>query len=96
MNLKLKNIFYAGAAVLFLAGCGGHPSAHKGERVFQGEVARVQYQLTEGVTLLFDAEGKQVAELNGFPGIPSTEVEIYKLGGHEYEVFMTKEPLAPQ
>jgi hypothetical protein len=70
---------------LLLIGCSSHRHS-EGELVFKGQVVRVQYMLQKGVTVLVDAEGKTV-ELSGHPGVPCTEVEIYKTGDHEYEIF---------
>ena len=92
MHLKLKNYFLGSLFSLFsicLLGCGGsHDSSHAPELVFKGAITKVQYLLTNGYTILTDAEGKTI-QLHGFPAIPTGEVEIYKHGEHEYEVFQT-------
>ncbi len=79
------------AMVLFLAGCGGHGPLREGALVFKGRVAQVQHRLGQGYTLLIDGEGK-TTRLEGYPGVPCTEVEIFNHGGQEYEVFQA----APQ
>ena len=77
--------------LLLLAGCGAHEPMHEGELVFKGKVAHVQFRLGQGYTLLIDSEGK-VTRLEGYPGVPCVEVEIFKRGEREYEVFQS----APQ
>ena len=94
VNLKFKNIFYATAAAALLAGCGSHSELHQehhGEQVFKGQVTKVDYVFSRGVTILKDADGK-VTELEGYPSIPCTEVEIYKFGEYEYEIFRIAKP----
>ena len=50
---------------------------------------------TQGITVLVDNQGK-TTELLGFPSVPCAEVEIYRQGDHEYEVFQAKEPFTVQ
>jgi hypothetical protein len=79
-----QSLFIFGA--LCLSGCGSHePVSHEEAPIFKGQVAKVEYRLTEGVTVIIDSEGKQT-KLEGHPGIPCTEVEIFQ-HGKEYEIF---------
>ena len=71
---------------LVFFGCGSHHGGHDGKPVFKGTVSRLQYHLTEGVTVLVDADGKET-KLEGFPSVPCDSVEIYQHGKHEYEVY---------
>ncbi len=48
--------------------------------------------VTRDKTIIVDADGKET-ELEGMTGIPCAEVEIYRMHGHEYEVFQGSEPL---
>jgi hypothetical protein len=84
--MKLNLILISIAALTF-AGCGSSTdSSHEEEKpFFKGQVVKVQYRLTEGKTILIDAAGKEI-ELEGHPGIPCADIEIFK-HGHEYEVF---------
>jgi len=91
MNRKLKNGWWMLLSLAFLAGCGGHGPLREGALVFKGKVTQVQYRLGQGYTLLIDGEGKTM-RLDGYPGVPCAEVEIFNHGGQEYEVFQT----APQ
>ena len=63
--------------------------------MFKGEVTKVNYILPQNMTILIDSSGK-TTELHGFPGIPCAEIEIYHHGGHEYQIFQSKEPLTAQ
>lgn len=74
--------FFLGSAFL-AAGCSHQ--AHEGKLVYKGKVARVDFELSRGVTVIHGEDGK-TTELEGLPGIPCAEVEIYQ-HGHEYEVF---------
>lgn len=67
-------------------GCGNPHGEHDGKPVFKGTVNRVQYHLTEGFTVLTDADGKEI-KLEGFPSVPCSSVEIYQHGKREYEVY---------
>ena len=94
VNLKFKNVFYLIALAILLAGCGSHSESHQehyGEQVFKGQVTKVDYVFSRGVTILKDVEGKAI-ELKGYPAIPCLEVEIYKLGEYEYEIFRIAKP----
>jgi hypothetical protein len=82
--MNLKSIFISLAA-LYLIGCGSsEPVAHEETPLFKGKVVKVQYRLVEGDTVLIDDAGKETV-LEGHPGIPCSEIEIFK-HGREYEV----------
>jgi len=86
MNRTLNRIILLASAALLLAGCGGHDGhAEHGQLVFKGKVTRVEYILTRGVTVITDADGK-TTELEGHPGIPRAEVEIWRSAEGHYLV----------
>jgi hypothetical protein len=87
VNLKvLKRLMLAAVLSVCFAGCGGDHGHDAGKLVFKGTVVKVEYELTQRTTKIHDAEGK-VIELNGHPGIPLSEIEIYQHGEHEYQIF---------
>lgn len=81
--------------LILLVGCGSHTLPHSSELVFKGEVVKVDYMLTRGITILMDRDGKTTT-LAGFPSVPCSEVEIYHRGHHNYQVFQAKEPIPMQ
>lgn len=93
MNLQLKSIVPFIALPFLLIGCGGeHSPSHEGKTLFKGRIVKVEYMLTRGHTILIDENGQEIT-LQGFPGIPTGEVEIYEKGHREYKVFQAPIPL---
>jgi hypothetical protein len=67
-------------AMTVVTGCGSHSDSHaishKAQPVFKGHVAKVEYHLRKGYTVIVDADGKST-QLHGFPSVPLAPIEIY-------------------